>query len=454
MTETIVAFGLMVIELLAAEFVFGRFLERKPYFYLRFFGSALVCLVTAFWIEIIYSLLTGTEFTYEGVSGWQDSLFKFIYYVVVFVMTIAAVRYSYRGSMWAVLLYCSGGYAMQHIAKNLCSLIGVTVIVCGLPPVNIWLSFLIEIAVCALLYTAIYFLFIRRRNPPDLKKDIRGKVLLFLAVIFICIVISRFTTDNPDRDVLAQVAESVAAIVNCVFILSNLFDMTDRDKAQSDMQIMKELLRREKEQYKLTKENIDLINIKCHDLKHQIQALRQNASEPYIKKIEDAVMFYDSVAKTGNDVLDVILTEKTLLFEQNRITFTCMARGEDLSFMDDMDIYSLFGNALSNAFERVKLIEDESRRCISVNVNDSDCVLFIHIENFYDGQVHFEDGLPATDKDRNYHGFGMKSMDYIAHRYNGCMTVSAEDGIFSLDFVFPLPVKGEKEGAEKVEAAT
>ena len=454
MIETIAAFGLMLIELLAAEFVFGHFLERKQYFYLRFFGSALVCLVTAFWIEVIYSLLTNTDFTYEGVVGWQDSLFKFIYYVVVFIMTIAAVRYSYRGSMWAVLLYCSGGYAMQHIAWQLSALFG------AIPPVeeffrgNVWASFLTEIFFCVALYTAVYFLFIRRRSPPDSKKDLRGKVLLFLAVIFICIVISRFTTDNPDRDMLSRLAESAAAILNCMFILSHLFDMTDRDKAENDVQIMKELMRREKEQYRLTKENIDLINIKCHDLKHQIQALRQNASEPYIKKIEDAVMFYDSVAKTGNDVLDVILSEKTLLCEQNRITFTCMARGEDLSFMDDMDIYSLFGNALSNAFERVKLIGDESRRCISVNVRTAERVLFIHIENFYEGEVRFENGLPATDKDGDWHGFGMKSMDYIARKYGGCMTVSAEGGIFGLDFVFPLPPREGEEKKTEEEAAT
>ena len=160
----------------------------------------------------------------------------------------------------------------------------------AIPPVeeffrgNVWASFLTEIFFCVALYTAVYFLFIRRRSPPDSKKDIRGKVLLFLAVIFICIVISRFTTDNPNRDMLSRLAESAAAILNCMFILSHLFDMTDRDKAESDVQIMKELMRREKEQYRPTKENIDLINIKCRDLKHRIQALRQNASEPYIRR--------------------------------------------------------------------------------------------------------------------------------------------------------------------------
>ncbi len=438
MIQSLCAFGLMVLELLAAEFIFSVFLQRRDFFWVRFVGSSLVCVVTALWIWGIYGILTGREFMYNGVDDFQDSVFKFVYYVVVFAMTVAAFKYSYKGSVWTVLFYCAGGYAMQHIAWNVSSLIGV------IPPVGeffskyLYFSFLLDIACCAAIYSAVYFLFIKKRSAPDEIKDLRGKVFLFLIVIFVCIFISRFTKDNSQRDVLTLIAESAAAILNCAFILVFLFDITDKDKAKNEVQVMKELMRREKEQYRLTKENIDLINVKCHDLKHQIQALRENASESYIKKIEDAVMFYDSVAKTGNDILDVILTEKSLLCEQNRITFTCVARGEDLSFMDDMDIYSLFGNALSNAFENVSRIEDSDRRCISLNVRAENDVLSIHIENFYDGEIAFEGDLPVTSKSKDYHGFGVKSMDYIAKKYNGYMSISTQDGIFSLDFVFPL----------------
>ncbi|MDE5729847.1 MAG: ATP-binding protein, partial [Clostridia bacterium] len=158
----------------------------------------------------------------------------------------------------------------------------------------------------------------------------------------------------------------------------------------------------------------------------------------YIKKIEEAVMFYDAAAKTGNNVLDVILTEKSLLFERNNITFTCVVRGEDLSFMDEMDIYSLFGNALSNAFEKVSLIKDADRRCISLSVRKEGESLSVHMENFYDGEILFEDGLPATNKNKDYHGYGIKSMDFIARKYNGYMNITTDDGIFCVDFVFPL----------------
>lgn len=445
MTESVTAFALMITELLAAEFMFAHFLVRRNFFAVRFTGASAICLTISLWAATLYGLLTGENFTYGSGGNPGDSVFKFIYYIIVFVMTIGAVKFSWHGSIWSVLLYCSGGYAVQHFAWNLSSLIGTIPPVAEIFGENAWLRFLTEAVVCACTYSAVYFIFIRKRSAPDDAKDIRGKVLLFIAVIFICIGISRITTDNPDRNILSHIAESVSAIVSCVFILTILFDITGKERAQSEVRIMTELMRREKEQYRMTKENIDTINIKCHDLKHQIRALRENASEPYIKKLEDAVMFYDSAVKTGNDVLDVILTEKSLQFRQNGIVFTCMARGEDLKFMDSMDIYSLFGNALSNAFESVRGIRDKDRRCISVNARTEGKMLSVHIENFYDGEISFENGLPVTDKDRNYHGFGIKSMKYIAEKYGGYMNVTAENGIFELNFLFPLPEKDDNE---------
>ncbi len=434
----IMPFVLMVVEILAAEFVFGLFLERRSFFWARFIGAACICIAVTIWIEVIYSLVTESDLTYGGSSDLGESVFKIVYYLFIFIMTVCTAKFSYKASVWLILFYCSGGYAMQHIAVNIATLAGIIPPVAEVLQEAPWIAYFIEIFFCVVLYLAVYFLFVRNRNPQKKVKDLRKKVLLFLCVMFITIGISRITTDDESRGIVACIAESISAIMNCLLILVVLFNVEDKDKAEMDLEIMTELLHREKEQYKLTKENIDLINIKCHDLKHQIKALRENASEHYIKKIEDAVMFYDAAYKTGNDVLDVILTEKTLLCEQNKICFTCMAKGESLGFMEEMDIYSLFSNALSNAVEHVRLIEDENRRCISVNVQTTDNLLSIHIENFYDGELEFEDGLPVTSKNRDYHGFGMKSMDYIAKKYNGCMSISAADGLFALDFLFPL----------------
>ena len=69
-----------------------------------------------------------------------------------------------------------------------------------------------------------------------------------------------------------------------------------------------------KGQYQLSKETIELINHKCHDLKHQVQAIRavkdEKERETYLEKIEKSVQIYSAIVRTGNEILDTILTEK------------------------------------------------------------------------------------------------------------------------------------------------
>ncbi len=64
-------------------------------------------------------------------------------------------------------------------------------------------------------------------------------------------------------------------------------------------------------------------------------------------------------------------------------------------------------------------------------------MLSVHMENYYEGEITFENGLPKTSRDTGYHGFGVKSMSYIVKKYNGYMNMSAESGVFTLDIVFP-----------------
>lgn len=441
MIESFIAPLLMAVEILAVDFVFGALLTRRNPFLFRAIASVIVCLEIVILIEIAYFPITGNRFSYNSVESYVDSVYKFIYYVIIFGLTIGCMRFSYNNSIWIILFYCSGGYAAQHIAKNIASFAGLIPGFSDLP----WLTYIIEPIVCFAVCVLVYFLFVRGKSLSENTKGIRKKVLMSLFVIFVCIGLSRISTDDGTRGTMAFVSETLYAVVSCSLILFNLFNLSENDEMQNEVNTMTELLHREKEQYKLAKENIDLINIKCHDLKHQIKALRQDASESHIRKIEEAVMIYDSVMKTGNDVLDVILTEKSLYCEKHHIRLTCVVHGEALSFMDNMDIYSLFGNALSNAIEEVSKIEREEKRFISMNVQSAGKFLSIHIENFYEGEIKFENDFPVTSKDKDYHGFGMKSMRYIAKQYGGYMSVSAAEGKFRLDFIFPLP----EEKAEK-----
>lgn len=439
MLASLIDMTMMALEILAAEFVFAMVLPRKKVFWARFIGSTIICLEIVWLIIFLYCQITDSFFVYESAASAGESVFKFFFFVAVFLISIGCMAFSYKGSIWVILFYCSGGYAAQHIAKNIAGLIKTIPDVKYFASNNaMWFPYVLEIAVCAVIYTLLYFLLLRGKVMPNSQKGIRLKVSVSLIVILICIGLSRISADNAERNSIAVLAESLYAIVGCGLVLFILFTINKSDKMESEVEVMTELLHREKEQYKLSKENIELINIKCHDLKHQISALKQDASEDKIREIEEAVMIYDATVKTGNDVLDVILTEKSLYCEKNGIKLTCVVDAHGLTFMDNMDIYSLFGNALSNAIEQASKIQSPTRRVVTLNVQTQGSFLSIHIENYYDGELTFENGLPVTEGDKKYHGFGMKSMDYIAKNYGGQMSITAVGGKFRLDFVFPL----------------
>ena len=86
----------------------------------------------------------------------------------------------------------------------------------------------------------------------------------------------------------------------------------------------------------------------------RVQQFAEDISDDIDTAMEDirkSVAIYDAKIETGNRLLDVLLTEKSLYCEQNGITLSCMADGEKLSFLEDSDLYCLFGNVVDNALK-------------------------------------------------------------------------------------------------------
>ena len=157
-----------------------------------------------------------------------------------------------------------------------------------------------------------------------------------------------------------------------------------------------------------------------------------------IDELGQAIMIYDSIAKTGNDALDCLLTEKGMYCQSKNINFTYMADGKLLSDMKYGDIYSLFGNAIDNAFESVLRTQDVSRRVVGLKVFERSGQKCIHIENWCEKPPVMSNGLPVTSKKDDGHGFGMKSILYIVKKYGGNLTVSYANNMFALDILLAV----------------
>ena len=158
-----------------------------------------------------------------------------------------------------------------------------------------------------------------------------------------------------------------------------------------------------------------------------------------IDDLQSSISIYDAKVDTGNKLLDVLLTEKSLYCEKNGINFSCMADGARLSFLSDGDLYCLFGNIIDNALEAVSKIEEKERRVINLVVKVKNDMLIVQQDNFYDGNLQFSDGLPVTTKnDKDYHGFGMRSIRMIVHKYDGEFTTYVKGDVFHLNVIFGL----------------
>ena len=196
-----------------------------------------------------------------------------------------------------------------------------------------------------------------------------------------------------------------------------------------------------REKMELQEQNVDLINRKCHDMKHQIRTLLegQNLDSEFIEETQNAIAIFDAHVQTGNATLDTLLTQKSLLCETNDIQLTVMIDGATLSFLSVQDINSFFGNAIDNAIEYLKTVEKE-KRFIRISSLQQGSIFTIRVENYCETALLFnKEGLPKTTKGEDgYHGFGSKSIRQIARKYGGDASFERKDDLFILTAIFMI----------------
>ena len=279
--------------------------------------------------------------------------------------------------------------------------------------------------------------------------DTTGRELLFAAVIglsvFLMSNIGFVYSQTPFSGKYASDIFNVRTLIDLggLAILVAYHIQRLHLRAQHDLESMEMILHNQYTQYQQSQETLDLINYKYHDLKHHIIALRAEENKEkrnaYLDKMEDEIRNYEAQNKTGNQVLDTLLTAKSLYCMREKIALTYVVDGARLDFMDVMDICSIFGNALDNAIECEKKIPETEKRMIHVSMFVQQTFLIIRFENYCEGELDFEQNLPVTTKKQaEFHGYGLKSLRHTVHKYGGEVDIDVEDQWFRLKILIPL----------------
>lgn len=422
-----------------------HFLQRVMVSSLGVLGFILLC-IPMYWFRNTY-----------GGSGIA-ALITAVWWMTTGIVSMCCIYYCYQVTVCNLIFQCILGIALENLVTLVLQYLVCKICFPSLQTEHTALYVFITVLFYAAFDTMAYFLLVRKsvRGQVVVEEDWRTFLIYLTVYVFITgmgnVTNLIFHWSKKDGDMFGGIemfTQSavpyfcivVNVIVNLVIVL--LQNMTYRILSLQKEKEMIQVLQKEKEQqYLFSKENVDLINQKCHDLKRQIRALQMvhgEERERLFKETEEAVQFYDAHIKTGNDVLDTILTEKSFVCARQGIRFSCNIHAEKMDMIDVIDFYTLISNGLDNAIECVSKYENNEKKVINVAVLERGSMLHIFIDNYFDGELEFRNGFPVTSKeDKGYHGYGVKSMQMIAKKYGGDIRISVQNHTFSLQIMLPV----------------
>ncbi|MBQ8159426.1 MAG: sensor histidine kinase [Clostridia bacterium] len=370
----------------------------------------------------------GIAFPYSGM----------VKYIGLFLLNVAAVLFFSGAQFFPSLFAVTISYSLQHLCDRIMEIPRYTLTI---PEFLDRMLLMLLMAAALTIYgrIAVWNKGDRRFNSFE-RLDSRILLLIAAVVMSMNIVLDLSVLSHiSGNDQLLTDFHAVSAMVSFLVILVSMCHLRESD-SQMRAEIAAQMLRSEQERFDQDKAIHDAINVKCHDIRHQIAALGEKGYQASLKEIGGLVNIYDTQVNSKNTALDVVLSNKSLACLNKDITLLCMADGRQLSFMDDADVYALFGNILDNAMEAVDTLADREQRLISLTVTVRDSFLVIEEENYYEGELLFSGGLPVTSKqDKANHGFGVQSIRMLTDKYEGDLQMDSSDSLFRLSILLPIP---------------
>ena len=424
-------------------------LPHKERFGLRVASASATCLLLAF----AYVPLQQALLPYLG----KHPLLIAPYWIGMSAAIVLYVMFCYETSINSALFFVMIGAFTENIVTVLIRNIFVYTFFPSFPAQHPAMYVLLMLAVYALIYASAYAVLVNKFQKIKgvwLNED-RGTTWVYLFLYAVYTIIMSATKHLMESVIqpmarygdLFSIYRYLQLFLSAVLILLSVVMTTvmwyihQRMAMRTENEIISRLARERQAQYEFSKENMEMINQKSHDLKHQLQALFQLSDADRKQQIQEtmqAIGIYDAVVKTGNEALDTLLTEKSVYCANRSIRLSCMVNTENLKRISLVDLYTLLGNALDNAIESVERIENADQKIISLSIIDRGNMLYLQLENYFDGSLQMRDGLPKTRKaDAQNHGYGVKSIRSIVRKYGGSMMIRTEGQIFYLEIIIP-----------------
>lgn len=446
-------FSLNTVELLLLLFYLGYPLPKRNHYWLR--AVLAVIIGYGFGLLLHYFMLLAMQNSIRGSAG---VFLVAALFFCTFVYGILAEWFCQKISFREAFFIACVGYTARHMLYLLTNILDTFYIfptfsgmVNGVKRDLIHYGFLLAFYV--VFSPFLYMLHKKIQKDPEIVLSTNQNLVIAGFAVLFDIIFNLFRSSS-NMSAINTVMMIMMNFFACFLILLLMFNFLSNSKLEREVAIENQLRKEEAKQSKITQETIDAINIKTHDLRHQLRDLadgNSTISPEEIKSLEEETRIYDTRLRTGNHSVDVILQEKSLLAKNRQIIFHCMVDGTALTFLKNEDTYSLFGNLLNNALDAAYEVQPAEKRYILLKIRKIAGGCSIYEENSYQGERKFKDGLlETTSKNKDLHGYGLRSIGNVVKQYDGTMQIDAKNGVFTFQAFFPLPKEEGKKDTSSV----
>ena len=257
-------------------------------------------------------------------------------------------------------------------------------------------------------FFAVVYILLARQLPYKGEYNIGPRQLFsafFIGILFMvqAAVLDNARAEQTPLSLTVTILIGQFYFITLLYFQSELFKKSAMEKEMSELNLLYE---RQRQQYQVARQNVQIINKRCHELK-----------------------VHDANRNTGNEVLDVVLTEKSLLCESRGIQLNAVANGSCLGFFEAGDLYALFANALDHAVESAVQVSRPECRVIDLLV----CVR----QGFVVVNIISPLRPPEQQASRSAQ-YELKVIRRIVQKYKGTLTLEEQGEFFAEKIIFPL----------------
>jgi sensor histidine kinase regulating citrate/malate metabolism len=184
-----------------------------------------------------------------------------------------------------------------------------------------------------------------------------------------------------------------------------------------------------------------------HDYHNHIQAMLAHLSLgqldellDYLQKLSGDLINLDTVLKTGNVMVDAIISSKISLAASKNITVNAKANVPHDIPISEIDLCVILGNLIDNAMEACVKTTDGGAPFIRIYIGKYKEMLYLSVQNTASGAIRKigHSYLTTKTNETGFHGLGIVRVDRIVHKYGGYVNRQHEEGVFATEIMLPL----------------